>query len=116
MQIDQNSGTQQMILTLAIFSLIQAQSARLRAKIAELDRRLALRYGDHYAEIKQQLEGTKIWYQKTRSEAESSGTIPLEQKQAETDRQFANAGSVAARKEAVIKQQLKELWRSITNR
>jgi hypothetical protein len=44
-----------------------------------LERRLALRYGDHYDEIKQQLDGTKNWYKKTKSEAESSGTIPLEQ-------------------------------------
>ena len=113
-----------MLLTLSIFPLLQAQSARLKAQIAEWDRNLALRYGDspkerlrqRYNQIKQQLEGTKIWYKQTKSEAHSSGTIPLDRKQTEASRRFAEAGSVAARKEAVIKQQLKDLWHSIRNR
>lgn len=104
------------MITLSIFPVIHAQSARLKTQLAELDRKLAVRYGDRYDKIKQQLEGTKIWYEKTRAEAQSSGTIPLEQKQAETDRQVANAGSAAARKEAVIKQQLKEVWQNIKSR
>lgn len=104
-----------MILTLNISTLLQAQYARLTAQISELDRRLALRYGDRYDKIKQQLSGAKNWYEKTKSEAESSGTIPLEQKQEETSRQFAKAGSAAAHKEGVIKQQLKELWHTITH-
>jgi hypothetical protein len=104
------------MITLSIFPVIHAQSARLKTQLAELDRRLAVRYGDRYDKIKQQLEGTKIWYEKTRAEAQRSGTIPLEQKQAETDRQVANAGSAAARKEAVIKQQLKEVWQNIKSR
>ncbi len=104
------------MITLSIFPVIQAQSARLKTQLAELDRRLALRYGDRYDRLKQQLEGTKVWYDKTRAEAQSSGTIPLEQKQAETHRQVANAGAGAARKEAAIKQQIKELWQGIKNR
>lgn len=104
-----------MILTLDIFSFLKTQYARLRTQISRLDRRLALRYGDRYDEIKQQLDGTKNWYKKTKSEAESSGTIPLEQRQEETSRQFAKAGSAAARKEEVIKQKLKQLWLNITN-
>ena len=109
-----------MLLTLSIFPLLQAQSVRLKAQIAELDRRLALRYGDKYYQVKQQLDkqldSSKTWYQKTKAEAQSSGTIPLEQKQAETDRQVAKAGTSAAQKEAVIKQQLKDLWYNIKNR
>jgi hypothetical protein len=105
-----------MLLTLSIFPLLQAQSARLQAQIAEWDRNLGLRYGDRYNHLKQRLEGTKTWYEQTKSEAQTSGTIPLEQKQAETSRRVAAAGSVAARKEAVIKQQLKDFWHSITNR
>ena len=104
------------MIIMSIFPVIHAQSARVKTQLAELDRRLALRYGDRYHQFKQQLEGTKVWYEKTRAEAQSSGTIPLEQKQAETDRQVANAGSAAARKEAAIKQQLKEVWQNIKSR
>jgi hypothetical protein len=103
-----------MRLNLDIFSLLQAQYVRLRTQISRLERRLALRYGDRYDEIKQPLNGAKNWYEKTKSEAESSGTIPLEQKQEETSRQFAKAGSAAAHREGVIKQKLKELWHTLT--
>ena len=98
-----------MLLTLSIFPLLQAQ-------FAEWNRNFALRYDQRSNQIKQQLEDSKIWYEKTKSAAQDSGTIPLEQKQAETDNRFAEAGAVAARKEAVIKQQLKDLWHSIRNR
>ncbi len=113
-----------MLLTLSIFPLLQAQSERLKAQIAQLDRSLTLRYGDspkerlrqRYHNIKQQPARVKDWYVQTKSAAQASGTIPLEQKQTEAHDGFANAGGVAARKEAVIKQQLKDLWHSIRNR
>ena len=101
---------------LSRFPVIQAQSARLKTQLTELDRRLALRYGDRYYKVKQQLDDTKVWYEKTRAEAQSSGTIPLDRKQEETTRQVGDAGSAAARKEAVIKQQIKELWHTIKTR
>ena len=101
---------------LSRFLFLQAQSARLKTQLTELDRKLALRYGDRYYKVKQQLDDTKVWYEKTRSQAQATGTIPLEQKQAATDRQVGDAGSAAARKEAVIKQQIKELWQSIKTR
>jgi hypothetical protein len=105
-----------MLLTLSIFPLLQAQLARLKTQIAEWDSSLTLHYGDRYGHIKEQLTGVKDWYTQPKSAAQSSGTIPLEQKQTETNDRFANAGSVAARKEAVIKQQLKDIWHSIRNR
>ena len=105
-----------MLLTLSIFPLLQAQSERLKAQIAELDRSLVLRYGDRYKQIKQQPARAKDWYEQTKSAAQTSGKIPLEQKQTEAHDRFANAGGVAARKEAVIKQQLKDLWHTIRNR
>jgi hypothetical protein len=113
-----------MLLTLSIFPQLQAQSARLKAQIAELDRSLALRYGDspkerlrqRYNQLKQQPVRVKNWYEQTKFAAQASGTIPLEQKQTEAHDLFADAGAVAARKEAVIKQQLKDLWHSIRNR
>ena len=105
-----------MLLTLSIFPQLQAQSVRLKAQMAEWDRNLTLRHGDRYNQIKQQLKDTQVWYEQTKAEAKSSGTIPLDKKQTETNDRFADAGSVAARKEAVIKQQLKDLWQSIRNR
>jgi hypothetical protein len=104
------------MFTMSIFPVLQAQSARLKARLAEFDRQLELRYGDRYGQIKQQLAGTKSWYEKTRAEAESTGSIPLDRQQEAASDRFARAGSTAARTEGEIKQQLKELWRSIKNR
>jgi hypothetical protein len=109
-----------MLLILGIIPQLQAQSARLKAIAAELDRKLALRYGDRYQDIKRQLDrqvaGSKAWYEKTKTEAQTTGTIPLDRQQEEADRQVAGVGSAAARKEAAIKQQLKELWLTIKKR
>ena len=105
-----------MLLTLSIFPLLQAQSTRLKAKLSEVDRQLGARYGDRYFQVKQQLDGTKIWYEKTRAEAKRTGTIPLDQKTQAATGEFAKAGSAAAQKERVIKQQLQDLWQSIKNR
>jgi len=96
-----------MILTVDLLAL-------LRTRIVELDRKLALRHGDRYDRIKHKLDVAKKWYQATKSEAQSSNTIPLEQKREETTDQFAKAGSRTARKEEVIKQKLKKLLDSRT--
>jgi hypothetical protein len=104
------------MFTLSIFPLLRAQSARLKARLSEVDRQLELRYGDRYGHIKQQLESTQSWYAKTRAEAETTGTMPLDRQSEATSERFARAGSAAARKEGAIKQQLQELWHSITNR
>jgi hypothetical protein len=103
-----------MILTLDLSALLHRQYIRLKAQAFKIDHNLAVRYGQRYADIKQKMNGTPDWYQKAKSEAQSSGTIPLDQKQKETDRQFAQAGSAAARKEQAIKRQFKAWWRTIT--
>ncbi|BAQ64751.1 hypothetical protein GM3709_1516 [Geminocystis sp. NIES-3709] len=79
-----------------------------------MDRRLALHYGDRYDKIKHQFDGAKKWYQTTKSEAQSSNTIPLEQKQEEITGQFAKVGGNTARQEEVIKQKLKKRLDTIT--
>lgn len=96
-----------MILNVDLFTL-------LRTKTSELDRRLAFRYGDRYDKIKQKFDEAKKWYQTSKSEAESSNTIPLEQKQEETTGQFAKIGTATARQEELIKQKLKKLWNTLT--
>ncbi len=104
------------MLLISILPLLQAQSVRLKAQIAELERKLALRYDDLDNHIKQQFDDTKAWYEQTKSAAQASGTVPLDRKQTAANNRFAEAGAVAARKEAVIKQQLKDLWHHISNR
>jgi hypothetical protein len=103
-----------MILTLDLSALLHTQYIRLKAQVFKLDQNLAERYGQSYAGIKQKMNSTQDWYRNARSEAQSSGTIPLEQKQKETDDRFAQAGLAIARKEQAIKQQLKKRWRTIT--
>lgn len=96
-----------MILTVDLLAL-------LRTRISELDQKLALRHGDRYDKIKQQFDGAKKWYQTTKSEAQSTNTIPLDQKQEETADQFAKAGATTARQEEVIKQKLKKRLDTLT--
>ncbi len=105
-----------MLLSFSLFPILQAQSTRIKAKLADLDRTLASRYGDRYSRVKQQLDATKVSYEQTRAEAERTGTIPLEQKQESTNREFAQAGASAARTETILKQRLKDLWHSLRNR
>jgi hypothetical protein len=108
----QYAGNQKMMLTI---DLVTRLKARLTEELIRLDRSLTLRYGDRYNEMKQQLGGTRTRYRKARSDAESSGIIPLDQKQEVASRRFAQAGSSAARKETVLKQKLKDLWYSVTH-
>jgi hypothetical protein len=100
-----------MILNVDMPALLQEKYLHLKARLVKLDQILLERYGHRYAEIKQKINATQDWYRKAQFDARNSGTIPLEQKQKETDRQFAQAGSEAARQEQVLKQQLKKLWR-----
>ena len=88
-------------------ALLKAQYKHLKTQLAKLDLELGLCYGDRYDKIKQEFVRTKNWYKTTKSEAKSSNTIPLAQKQDKTNRRFAKAGSTAAVKEGIIKQKLK---------
>jgi hypothetical protein len=103
------------MLTINIPELLRSQYARFVEWLSKLNQRLTVRYGDRYNDFKQQFGHAKDWYEKEKSEAKSSGTIPLEQKQSEVIRQLAKAGSATAQKEGVIKMQLKELWRTFKN-
>lgn len=92
--------------------ILQEQYIKLKAQLAVLDEKLADRYGDRYQEIKQQWEKAKTWYDQKKVEANASGVIPLQQKQAEIDEHLGEFGSVVARKEEQIKQGLKAIWES----
>lgn len=84
----------------------------LKSQLQSLDEKLAVRYGDRYAEVKQQWGNVKTWYDQKKAEADTSGVIPLQQKQAEMEGNFADFGSVVARKEQQVKQRIQELWGS----
>lgn len=92
------------------FGMLQEQYLKLKSRLASIDKKLEIRYGDRYDEVKQQWEKAKTWYDQKKSEAEASGTVPLQQKQTEIENNLGELGSVAARKEQEVKQQLQELW------
>lgn len=103
------------MLAIDMLELLRSQYVRLMGWLSELDQKLAIRYSDRYGKVKQQFSHVRDWYEKIKIEAKSSGVIPLEQKQAELSRQLAEAGAHTAQKEAVIKMQLKQLWRTLKN-
>lgn len=105
-----------MMLNINLSEQLRAQYERFVEQMSALDRRLTLQYGDRYTTLKQKLDGTQERYKQARSEAERSGVIPLEQQQEAARDRFAQAGSKAARQEDAIKQKVKTLWHTVTNR
>lgn len=101
------------------FTVVQEQYAKLRSQLAVLDERLAEKYGDRYAQVKQQLEkyweGSKSWYEKNRTEVESGEVNPVEKTQVGLGEKFAQAGSFVAHKEQEIKSKIKDLLHSETH-
>ncbi|NES95793.1 MAG: histidine kinase [Desertifilum sp. SIO1I2] len=97
-------------------AMLQRQYARVRMQLIALDEKLTNRYGDRYDEVKQQLENAQAWYETKKAEVEAGATDPVQQKQIEVENKAAQAGSVVARKEREVKQQLKELWQTVTKR
>ena len=92
--------------------ILQEQYLKLKAQLATLDVKLAIRYGDRYDEIKQQWENAKAWYSQQKTEAEASDTTPLQQKVTDIETNIGGLGSVVARKEQEVKQHLQDLWES----
>ena len=90
--------------------ILQEQYLKLKAQLATLDIKLAIRYGDRYNEIKQQWENAKAWYSQQKTEAEASDTTPLQQKVTDIETNIGGLGSAVARKEQEVKQHLQDLW------
>jgi hypothetical protein len=97
-------------------ALLQQQYTKVKVQLVDLDDKLRTRYGDRYDEVKQQLENAQVWYESKKAEVEAGGTDPVQQKQVEIESNAGKAGSAVARKEQEIKQQLKELWQTMTKR
>lgn len=99
------------------YATIQRQITRVKEQIVILDAKLAARYGDRYASIKQDFqqdaEQVKAWYNKSKAEAAVSGTYWVEEKQSEVHDKMGQAGTTIAQKEQKIKQLLKELWQTV---
>jgi hypothetical protein len=92
--------------------ILQEQYLKLKAQLATLDKKLAIRYGDRYDEIRQQWEKAKTWYNQQKTEAEVIDTTPLQQKVTDIETNIGGLGSAAARKEKEVKQHLQDLWES----
>jgi hypothetical protein len=92
--------------------LLKQQYLNLKFQLTNLDAKLADRYGDRYAEVKQQLDNIKTLYEQTKSEAVASGVTPLQSKQTEIERQISKFASAVAITEQEIKQYLQELWQN----
>jgi hypothetical protein len=90
--------------------LLQQQYLKLKSQLESLDEKLLTQYGDRYIEVKHKWENAKTWYDKTKTESEASGTVPLHQKQSEIEHNFGELGKVVAQKEGEVKERLQELW------
>ncbi|MBE9008626.1 hypothetical protein IQ250_00145 [Pseudanabaenaceae cyanobacterium LEGE 13415] len=90
-------------------SLFDSLQSRFMVQLLKLDTTLASRYGDRYSTIKQRFGLFQTWYNNTKANAEIVGITPVEQKQSEIELKVADQGSVVARKEQQIRQQVKEL-------
>jgi hypothetical protein len=102
------------------FDALSRQYIRLKAQLVEVDAQLAARYGDRYAEIKTQLENylqeTKTWYDQTKAKVEAGAVDPVQAQQSKAEQKLSEAGATAARKEAELKQYLKDLWQRAVKR
>ncbi|MEE3719283.1 hypothetical protein V2H45_21295 [Tumidithrix elongata RA019] len=91
----------------------QQQYLKLKSQLESLDEKLLARYGDRYGEVKHQWENAKTWYHKTKTEAETSETLPLQQKQSKLESDLGDLGTVIARKEHEVKEQLKSTLQTL---
>ncbi len=91
---------------------LQQQYLNLKRQLEYLDQQLRERYGDRYVEVKRQLEDAKTWYHNTRSESESKGITPVQEKQTQIETKLTEFASTVAQKENEVKERLHELWDS----
>lgn len=87
-----------------------------KSLLLNLDAKLTDRYGDayqsrlrnQYATAQQRLGQFRVWYTKSRANAATIQVAPLQQKQAEIELKVADQGTLVARKEQQIRQQIKQ--------
>ncbi len=93
---------------------LQKHYARLKAQLEIVQANLAERYGYGSDEVKKHLDEARRWYENARENPEVV-TEPIQRKHQDFEEKLAGAGTSIARKEREIKQQLRELWRSIND-
>jgi hypothetical protein len=91
---------------------LKQQYLSLKFQLANLDAKLAERYGNRYSEVKQQLENVKTLYDKAKAEAEASGVTPIQSKQTEIERKLSRFASAAVIAEHEIVKYLQEIWKN----
>jgi len=93
---------------------MQAQYAKLKAKLAVLDANLAARYGERYEDVRKHLDNARVWYEDSRTKMEQGEQSPTHQKQVEFEQKLSELGTALAHKEQQIKERLKDLWLTAT--
>jgi hypothetical protein len=91
---------------------LKQQYLDLKFQLANLDAKLAARYGDRYSEVKQQLEKVKVLYDNAKSEAEARGITPVQAKQSEIERKISKFAASAVIAEQEIVKYLQDLWKN----
>ena len=99
--------------TIKLLAPLQEKYEQLKAQVSKLDLRLTSRYGDRYGSLKSKVSNAKTKYREAASDARSTGVIPLEERNKAAHLRSAHAGTGAARKEKVVKQQILKLWNRI---
>lgn len=89
-------------------ALMKKRYAQLQAQAAILKANLAARYGGRYEEVKEHLDEAKIWYDRTRTQAEPV-VDQVDQKRVQLEEKLGDAGTALAKKERQIKLLLSEL-------
>ncbi len=93
-------------------AMLKQQYLNLKFQLANLDSKLVARYGDRYADVKQQLDGVKALYDRAKIEAESKGITPVQSKQTEIERKLSKFASTVAIAEHEIVDYLQQLWKN----
>jgi hypothetical protein len=93
-----------------VSEMLKQQYLDLKFQLTNLDSRLAARYGDRYAEVKQQLDNIKTLYERSKTEAEVSGVTHIQAKQTQIERKLIKFAAAVAITEQEIVQYLKVLW------
>jgi vacuolar-type H+-ATPase subunit H len=91
---------------------LKQQYLDLKFQLANLDAKLAARYGDRYSEVKQQLEKVKLLYDNAKAEAEASGVTPIEAKRSEIERKISKFAASAVIAEQEIVKYMQDLWKN----
>ena len=107
------SHSSQTVIKNLFTTLKNRLSVELKSRWITLDATLTTRYGDRYHAAKQRVEKLADRYTTAIAKAEAQGSDPLQQRQTEFENKVGEAGTSAARKEQQIRQQLKDLLKTV---